>query len=103
MTRSEIIFNYRQAIKQAEKLERIASKLDKLGKDKMGSTIGTLKTAWQSDSSPQYYGKAAAVQNEVIVTAKNVRQIASAIRTTAEAIKQAELRALEIARKRSYR
>ena len=102
MTKSEILFNYRQAIRQAEKLEEVAKKLNKLGTDKMGNSIGTLKSAWQSDNSGAYYSKAIKVQGEIQTTAKNIRQIAQAIRSTAEAVRNAELRALEIARSRSY-
>jgi uncharacterized protein YukE len=102
MTRYEILFNYRQAIRQADKLDEVAKKLEKLQADKLGNTIGTLKNAWRSDNSQQYYNKAARVQDEIRVTAGNVKQIARAIRTTAEAVKQAELRALEIAKHRSY-
>lgn len=103
MTRIEIMFNYNQAIRQAEKLESIAKKLNTLKDTKLENTLGTLKNAWQSDSSGQYYGKASQVQTEIGITAKNVYQIAQAIRTTAKAVKTAELRALEIARSRTYR
>ena len=54
MTEREIKLNYRQAIEQAKKLEDIASKLEKLSSNKLSNTVGTLKQAWQSDSSPKY-------------------------------------------------
>lgn len=103
MTVGEILFNYRQAIKQADKLEQLARKLNVLSEEKLGGTIGKLKESWQSDSSPQYYGKAGKVQEEIKTTAGNIKKIAQAIRTTAEAVKNAELRALEIAKARTYK
>lgn len=103
MTRSEVLFNYRQAIRQAEKLETIATRLDKLSSNKMENTVGTLRTVWQSDSSPQYYNKVGKVQGDIKSTARNVRKISQAIRDTAENVKRAELRALEIARSRTYK
>lgn len=103
MTKRQIIFNYNQAINQAKKLENIAKNMDRLSKDKLNDTLGTLKNAWRSDNSPQYYSKAAKVQEDIRSTANNIRRTAQGIRTTAEAVKRAELRALEIAKSRSYR
>ncbi|MCI8515291.1 MAG: hypothetical protein HFG75_00155 [Hungatella sp.] len=102
MTKTEILFNYKQAIRQAEKLESIGRKLEQLAKDRLADTIGQLKSVWQSDSSPEYYSKAGKVQEEIGTTAASVKKIAQAIRTTAEAVKEAELRALEIAESRTY-
>ena len=57
MTRSEIIFNYNQAIKQAARLEEIAGNIERIATDKMENSIGMLKNAWRSDNSPQFYSK----------------------------------------------
>lgn len=102
MKEIQIMIDYKQAINQAKKLEQIANNLKQLSKSKMGDTMGTLKQAWQSDNSSQYYNKVARVQDDIETTADNVRKVAQAIRTTAEAVKRAELRALEIARTRKY-
>ena len=83
-------------------MDDIAKKLDKLASDKMENTVGTLKNAWQSDSSPQYYNKVGTVQANMKATAEGLKTIAQCIRTTAEAMKQAEMRVIEIARTRSY-
>ncbi len=103
MTEYEIYFQYNSAVRQAQKLDEIARKLEKLSTDKMNSTLRSLKAAWQSDNSAQYYQKAGKAQEDVKETASQIRKIADGIRTTAEAVKNAELRALEIARERSYR
>ena len=102
MGRSEILFNYRQAISQAEKLEDTARRIDRLADDWMGETISSLKAAWQSDSSPQFYSKMSQVQSDIRTHAENIRKVADSIRETAEEIKRAELRALEIAKRRDY-
>ena len=102
MTRSEILFNYRQAIRQANKLDEIADKIERLATVKMDNTVGSLRNNWSSDNSQRYYSKAGQVQSDIETNARNVRRVASSIRTTAESIKNAELRALEIARARSY-
>jgi len=102
MTTSEILFNYHQAIRQAEKLDNVANNLSRLSGDRMESTIGTLNSAWQSDNSPQYIRKVQKVQTDITKSADKLRKIAGAIRTTAEAVRNAELRALEIAKQRTY-
>lgn len=102
MTKNEIIFNYNQAIKQANKLDRLADKIEKLSSEKLETTVGHLKTAWQSDNSIQYYRKVGKVQSDITKTAKDIKKIADSIRTTAEAVKSAELKALEIAQVRAY-
>lgn len=102
MTRSEIIFNYNQAIKQAARLEEIAGNIERIATDKMENSIGMLKNAWRSDNSPQFYSKIGRVQSDIQGDAKSIRKVAQNIRETAERIKQAELRALEIAQTRTY-
>lgn len=102
MTKAEILFNYDQAKKQAAKLDKIAKQLETLSSNKMNDTLGILKNAWQSDSSSQYYGKVGKVQDDIKTTANKIRKIANAVRTTAEAVKKSEMRALEIAKARSY-
>lgn len=103
MSKAQIIFDYNQAINQAKKLEQLARNLEQLSDHKMNDTAGELKRAWQSDYSPQYYRKAAKVQEDIKETAVSVKKVAQGIRTTAEAVKRAELRALEIAKARKYR
>ena len=102
MGRSEILFNYRQAIRQADRLDEIAGKINKLSTDRMEETLSGLTAAWQSDSSPQYYSKFHQIQEDICTHAENLRKVADTIRTTAEEVKRAELRALEIARRRNY-
>lgn len=101
MTEKEIKLNYQQAVKQAQKLDEVAMKLEKLSSDKLGNTAGILKQAWQSDSSPQYYNKVSKVQGEMTATANQVRNIADGIRTAAEAVRNSEMKALAIAKART--
>lgn len=103
MTKNEILFNYRKAIRQAERLEEIAGKIEHLSKVEMAGTIGTLKDAWKSDNSHLFYSRMGKVQDEIRGDAASIIKVARSIRTTAESIKRAELRALEIAKTRTYR
>jgi len=102
MTRTEILFNYRQAINQAERLERLSRRLTSVADRSMEPAIGTLRSAWRSDHSEQYYRKADIVKDDIKKSAANLDAIADSIRKIARAVRDAELRALEVARKRSY-
>lgn len=102
MTKHEILFNYTQAMKQAERLDEVAQKLNRLASDKMANTTYSLKTAWQSDNSPQYFRKMELVQDRIKENYVNIQKVAQSIRTTAENMKRAELKALEISNTRSY-
>ena len=101
-TRSEIYFNYNQAINQARRLEDIARNVERLSNNDMNNTVSEIQTAWQSDSSRAYISKAQRVQGNIVKDAAKVRKVASTIRDTAERIKNAELAALEIAERRTY-
>ena len=61
-----------------------------------------MRAVWQSEISPRFYNKIGQVQRDIRAHAENIRRVAKSIRTIAEEIKRAELRALEIARMRSY-
>ncbi len=102
MTRTEILFNYRQAIKQAEKLEQLSKRLNSVADRSMEPAIATLRSAWRSDHSEQYYSKAGIAKDNINKSAANLNTIAASIRRVAKAVRDAELRALEVARKRSY-
>lgn len=101
LQRATIIFNYNQAINQAEKIDGVANQLTRLANDRYASTIGGIKAAWQSDYSGEYYLKTEKVRDDILNTARLLKKIASNIRTTADTVRKAELRALEIARRRS--
>lgn len=103
MTRHEIFLNYSQAMKQADRLDEVAQRIEKLVGEKIERTTDALKAAWQSDNSPQYIWKVKGVQKEISGNAKEIRKVAQNIRSAAEEMKRAELRALEIAERRSYR
>ena len=103
MNKNEIYLNYRRAMQQADRLDEAASNIEKLVSERMTNVTGTLKSAWQSDSSPQYYSKIELVQGNILSDAGKLKKVAQSIRETAEIIRRAELRALEIANKRTYK
>lgn len=101
MTLSEIYFNYEQAIRQAAQLETIAKNLRKAANNTMEDILNHVNSAWKSDSAPQYIKKGQKVEGDILTTAGNLENIAQAIRTIAERIKEAELEAWRIANARN--
>lgn len=101
MTRGEVLFNYNQAMAQARRLDTLAKQVELLSRNKIEDTKSRLRVAWQSDNSSAYLGKVEIVQNSIYDSAKKIRNIAQGIRTIAESVKAAELRAIEIARARN--
>ena len=100
MNRQEILMNYAQAKFQAQRLDDIANRIEKLANVTMESSLSTLHSAWKSDNSPQFFTKAETVRDAILTDAANIRKVAGSIRSTAEAVKNADLRALEIAKTR---
>ena len=99
-TRSEIYFNYNQAIEQAKQLDEVAEQLTNAANRDMEDLLNDVSRAWKSDSAPQFLKKGQKVEGDMRTTARNLKNIASAIRTIAKRIREAELTAWRIANER---
>ena len=98
---SEIYFNYDKAIKQAGQMETVAKKLRKAADGRVYDILNDVNSAWKSDSTPQYIKKVQKVEGDILITAGNLDNIAQAVRTIAQRIKEAELEAWRIANARN--
>ncbi|MCI9670652.1 MAG: hypothetical protein HFF49_03760 [Lawsonibacter sp.] len=67
----------------------------------MENILNDVNSAWKSDSAPQYMKKGQKVEGDIRITAGNLENIAQAIRTIAQRIKEAELEAWRIANARN--
>lgn len=100
MSLSEIYFNYNKAMEQADELDDVAGRLAGAADRDMENILSEVGSAWRSDSSAQYLQKGRKVKGDLHTTAGNLRNIASAIRTIARRIRDAELEAWRIANER---
>lgn len=98
---SEIYFNYNRAIEQARGLESISKRLKNAANNTMEDILNDVHVAWKSDSTPRYIKKGQKVEGDIRTTANNLTNIASAIRTIAQRIRDAELAAWRIANERN--
>lgn len=99
-TLSQIQFNYRQALRQADTLETIAADLSRVAKTDMENSMRTLANGWKGSNASAFIAKEIRVQKNVSDLAKSVRSIASDIRRVAWTIYQAEMEAVRIAQER---
>ena len=97
---SEIYFNYNKAIAQANRLDGIAKKMKNAANRDMQGILNDVSRAWKSDSAPQYVRKGEKVKGNIQTSSKNLEEIASTIRTSAERVRDAELEAWRIANER---
>lgn len=102
MEESTIYMNYRQAVNQAERLQEQAEQLSRIANTRMADMMVRLNGNWKGENAEIYLAKCAALQEKIGRTARGLFAAAAAIRTAAERTYQAEMRALELARQRSY-
>lgn len=102
-TASEIRFDFQQAIRRAEELERIAADLQQLSNRELGESQQNLSTAWKGEAANAYLQKGARLQEKILNSAKDLNSTASAIRNMAKRIYDAEMRAYRLAKQREYR
>lgn len=98
---SEIHFNYKQAIEQANQLDSIAKNLKKAANRELEQILNDVNRAWKSDSTQAYIKKGRKLEGDMCISAKNLNQIADAIRSIAKRIRDAELEAWRIAHERT--
>ena len=101
-TKAAIIFNYRQAMRQATELDSVAANLERLSKRELENALDNVAANWQGDNANIYCRKGDRLQGNINSTARELRSAAAEIRRIAKRIYDAEMANLEIAMKRNY-
>lgn len=99
-TRSQIQLNYRQAMNQADRLDAIAANVERIAGQDMESSMRKLSNGWKGENASAFLMKESVLQGEISRTAKNIRSIATDIRTVARLVYHAEMEAVQIAERR---
>ncbi len=99
---AEIRMNFRKACAQAEKLEDMARELQRLARERFGETLDHIDAAWDGESAGLYIQKGRGLQDGICQDAGELQRIARIIREIAENTYRAEMRNLELARKREF-
>lgn len=100
MSRSEIRFNYNNAKRQAQQLDAVAERLERLSLKTMESSMQSLTSAWKGNNATAYLRKTDILKKDIKKTAASIRQAADEIRRVAKRVYDAEMEALRIASKR---
>ena len=101
-TEYQIKMDYNHAIKEADKLERIAKKMDHLMQKDLKNCMARIAADWKGEASTKYRNKSNRVINNVETLSKELKNTAQTVRTIAKNTYQAEKHALELAKKRTY-
>lgn len=99
-TYGEIRFDYQNAMAQAKRLDELADSIDRRVAGKLEESAQSIHAAWKGDTSTRYIRKTQTLKEEIRKTARTLRETAADIRRIAQALYNAEMQALEIARKR---
>lgn len=98
----QIEIDFGVAKRQASQLEELASRLEKLAKNDFEDTLQNISSSWKGQNADAYLRKGEKLEDSILRTASDLRRTASTIRTNAQRTYDAEMRARELARLRTY-
>lgn len=99
-SRYQIQMDFNRAKQKAQDLDNIANDLSRLSGTDLRNTLDGLSHDWKGDNANKYIQKGYTLKNSMDNTVKNLRNVASTIRTIAQNIYNAEMEALRIAEER---
>lgn len=104
MAKSEytIRMNFRNTIKQADKLESLSGKMERIAENDLVNTRSNLSYNWKGDNATAYMRKVQIVEGDLSSIAKNLSKTSDVLREIAQKTYEAEMRALERARRRNH-
>ena len=103
VSKAMIILNFQRANAQAAKLEELAERLRKTGKNDIGSARAAQAAGWKGENQDALNRKVEQLESKVVTTANSLKKTADAIRRIAQNTYNAEMRAWELARRRTFR
>lgn len=100
-SQSEIRMDFTKARADADKIDRIAADIKTLSRGKLENSMNRIVAAWTGTNSKLFLKKEAQLQAEMDRTVRSLNDIADDIRRIARQVYDAELRAYEIATRRT--
>lgn len=101
-TASEIRMDFSRAKRQADQLETLGEELKRLADHKVEDSFERIASVWEGENSEKYRTKGRILEEKLRENAGELLKAADAIRTIAQNIYLAEMRALELAQERRY-
>ena len=96
----KIRMDFELAKRQAQRLEEVAGKMDRIADGQTADAMERLAAGWTGENSVKFIKKESRLQSEMGSTADSLRRVADTIREIAQNVYEAEMEAYEIARDR---
>lgn len=96
-----ILVEFRQVREQAKALEECAGELSSIEKQLQDLTAG-LRAQWQGESADLYCQKCEELGGKLNNSANHLKKVSTAIHRAAKSYYDAEMKAVELAQKRTY-
>lgn len=103
MNYATITMNYRRANSAADELDELAEQLTKMAQSQMGDSLQDISNNWKGESAELFIRKGENLQQQIVNSAKKLKDTAAAVRKIAQTTRNADLQALEIAMRRTYK
>lgn len=97
----QIKMNFQQAKAEAARVERVADQMKTLGDKRMEQSMRNLSYAWTGHSARRFLDRQRFQLTHIRTITEQLYEIAADIRTVAAQVYEAEMRAYEIAARRS--
>lgn len=97
-----IEMNYKAAMEKAAELERVAGNLENLSNEDLNGVEKKIRNNWEGENAGNYLTKVETAKSNVSVIAKQIRKLARTVREIAKTTRDAEIRAQQLAKKRTY-
>ena len=92
-----IQYNFAQAMRQADELDDLANQLTRLAENNVRNVMSNVQHNWEGESASIFLSKAEKSRNDIMQTARQMRNVASGIRKAARNVRAAEEQARQIA------
>ncbi len=103
MTAQKLYCDFIAAKRKASELERIARNIRSLSNKNLQAECNAIEISWDGEASVAFLKKIRTLQNNLVSEAESLDRTADTIRRIAETVYKSEMRALEIAQKRTYK
>lgn len=102
MTEFRLYCDFLDAKRKAAELDRISNELSKIGRDKIKNDLNSVNKNWNGSASDVFLSKGNKLTEDILSVAESLHNTADTIIRVAQRVYDSEMKALEIARKRTY-
>ena len=98
---NSIYFDYRHALRQADRLEEIAGNIKNMSNSEFEDALDELMHGWEGEASHMYFQKGMELKTKIDSVSKHLYDAASTLRTVARRLYEADMAAVSIIKLKS--